>query len=49
MYIDWLRPQGRYMKVLTANSHTINLWRIHEKKEKKRSDRGDDDLLMPNY
>lgn len=35
MHIDWFRPQGRYQKVLTANSHTVKLWKLYEKSDKR--------------
>lgn len=31
MQIKWLRSQGVYRKLITANKHTIKLWKIFEK------------------
>lgn len=33
--INWLRPQGKYMKMLTCNSKSIKLWKIYERTERK--------------
>lgn len=33
-HINWLRPQEKYLKLLTSNSNTIKLWKIYEKTQK---------------
>ena len=33
--ISWMKPQGKYRKILTTNSKTIKLWKIYEKSDKK--------------
>jgi hypothetical protein len=33
--INWLRPQGKYNKMITANANRIKLWKLFEKEEKK--------------
>jgi hypothetical protein len=33
--ISWLRPQGKYLKLITSNSKVIKSWKAHEKVEKK--------------
>jgi hypothetical protein len=30
-----MRPQGRYLKLLTANTRSIKLWKAYERKDKK--------------
>ena len=30
-----MRPQGKYLKIITANSHSIKMWKLFEKKQKK--------------
>lgn len=33
-HINWLRPQSKYLKLLTSNSNTIKLWKLFEKQQK---------------
>lgn len=48
-HINWLTPQGKYMKVLTANSNTIKLWKIFEKKEKRIVKAAGSNLCIPHF
>ena len=32
--MSWLNPQGKYLKLLTANSKDIKIWKCHEKMER---------------
>jgi len=45
--IDWLKHQGKYMKMLTTNSRNIKLWKIFDKTEKKVVKSAGKDLNMP--
>ena len=33
--LNWMKPQGNYLKLLTMNCKNIKLWKIFEKSEKK--------------
>lgn len=45
--INWMRSQGKYLKMLTTNSKNIKLWKIYEKAEKKIVKTAGKDLNMP--
>ena len=33
--ICWMKPQGKYRKIITTNSKAIKVWKFFEKAEKK--------------
>lgn len=33
--ISWLRPQGKYLKLLTTNNKSMKFWKAFEKTEKR--------------
>ena len=45
--INWLNPQGNYMKMATTNDRNIKLWKIYEKAEKRVVKSAGKDLNMP--
>ena len=45
--MEWLRSQGKYMKLVTSNPRTIKLWKMYEKTEKKVVKGAGKDLTMP--
>ena len=45
--IEWLRPQGRYLKMVTTNNKNIKLWKIFDKVDKKVAKSAGRDLAMP--
>lgn len=47
MGINWLRNQGKYLKLVTTNTRNIKLWKVYEKAEKKVVKSGGKDLNMP--
>lgn len=45
--ISWLRPQGRYLKLLTTNTRSIKLWKAFQKIDKKVIKAANKDLNLP--
>jgi serine/threonine-protein phosphatase 2A regulatory subunit B len=45
--MNWLHPQGRYLKLVTSNARTIKLWKMFEKAEKKVVKSAGKELCMP--
>lgn len=45
--MEWLQPQGRYLKLATTNSRSIKLWKLFEKSEKKVVRSAGKELAMP--
>jgi serine/threonine-protein phosphatase 2A regulatory subunit B len=45
--INWLNRQGKYRKLITANTHNIRLWKIYEKVDKKVVRSANSELSMP--
>ena len=45
--IQWLRTQGRYLKMATTNSKNIKIWKIFEKVDKKITKSAGRDLQLP--
>jgi len=45
--ISWLKPQGKFLKMLTTNSKSIKLWKATEKAEKKIIKRAGKDISFP--
>lgn len=33
--VNWLREQGKYLKMITSNEKNIKIWKIFEKTDKK--------------
>ena len=45
--LRWLRPQGKYLKMITTNCRSIKLWKMFEKTEKKVVKGAGKQLSMP--
>lgn len=43
----WLRHQGRYIKMITANSQSIKIWKGFEKSDRKILKTANKELQMP--
>ena len=42
-----MRPQGKYLKMMSTNSKDIKIWKIYEKPEKKVVKSAGKELAMP--
>lgn len=47
MDIQWLKPQGKYLKICTSNARTVKIWKMFEKTEKKVVKSAGKELMMP--
>lgn len=45
--IDWLKNQGKYLKMITTNSRSIKIWKIFEKTTKTVKKSCGKELNMP--
>ena len=39
-HIHWLRPQGQYSKMLTADHYNVKLWKVQERSAGRAVTRG---------
>jgi hypothetical protein len=42
-----MRPQGKYLKMMSTNSKDIKIWKIYDKPEKKVAKSAGKELAMP--
>ena len=47
MDINWLKPQGKYLKMATTNAKSIKIWKIYEKNDKKVVKSQSKDVIVP--
>lgn len=45
--MQWMKPQGKYLKVATTNSRSIKIWKMFEKSDKKVVRSAGKELAMP--
>jgi WD40 repeat protein len=45
--MQWMKPQGRYLKMATTNSRSIKLWKMFERSDKKVVKSAGKELVMP--
>jgi serine/threonine-protein phosphatase 2A regulatory subunit B len=45
--VDWLKPQGKSLYVLTTNSRSIKLWKMSHRTIKEVSKSAGKELAMP--
>jgi hypothetical protein len=45
--MHWLKPQGKYLKLVTTNSRNMKMWKLFEKTDKKVVKLAGNDLNMP--
>jgi len=45
--MEWLQPQGKYLKLATTNSRSIKLWKLFQKSEKKVVKSAGKELSIP--
>lgn len=45
--MHWLKPQGKYLKLVTTNARNMKMWKLFEKAEKKVVKLAGKDLSMP--
>jgi serine/threonine-protein phosphatase 2A regulatory subunit B len=45
--MHWLKPQGKYLKLVTTNARNMKMWKLYEKADKKVVKLAGKDLNMP--
>lgn len=45
--MQWMKPQGKYLKMVTTNSRSIKIWKMFEKTDKKVVKSAGKELVMP--
>lgn len=45
--IDWMNPQGKYLKMMTTNTKDVKLWKMFDRSEKKVAKSAGKELQMP--
>ncbi len=45
--IDWMNPQGKYLKMMTTNTKDVKLWKMFDRSEKKVAKSARKELQMP--